>query len=223
MDAPRGRRSATAGVPPEFARVPFGVIRPADAASVYAHPRTQIARLVEHGLLHPLAPGYYALVPRALVGADFRPTLEAAAYGVAAASYGADEVLLMGLSAARLHGALPRALSVAVVAVPVQRRALRLTDRPATVTFVRRDTRRLDGQRMRTDLGSALVTGVAQTVLDLAHRPDLGGAHAEAQAAAVTLLGRCDPALLAELATQQRLETARRRILRWVEPSARRR
>ena len=111
------RRSMT-GIPPELARVPFGVIRPADAASVYAHPRTQVARLVERGLLHPLASGYYALVPRALVGADFRPTLEAAAYGVAASSYGADEELLMGLSAARMHGAVPRALSVAVVAVP---------------------------------------------------------------------------------------------------------
>src|SRR5438477_5521827 len=182
------RRSMT-GIPPELARVAFGVIRPADAASVYAHPRAQVARLVEHGLLHPLAPGYYALVPRALVGAEFRPTLEAAAYGVAAASYGADDVLLMGLSAARMHGTLPRALSVAVVAVPVQRRPLHLTDRPAVVTFVRRDTRRLEGLRMRSDLGSTLVTGVEQTVLDLAHRPDLGGAPVEAQAAAVSLLG----------------------------------
>lgn len=215
MNSAPERRAATAGVPLELARVPFGVIRPVDAARAYAHPRTQVARLVEHRLLHRLAPGYYSLVPRALVGADFRPTLEAAAYGVAAASYGADDVLLMGLSAARMHGAVPRALSVAVVAVPVQRRPLRLTDRRAVVTFVRRDTRRLDGQRMRTDLGSALVTGVEQTVLDLAHRPDLGGAPAEAQAAAVTLLGRCDPVLLAELATEQRLEAARRRVLRW--------
>jgi hypothetical protein len=215
MNLSARRRSAAAGMPRELGGVPFGVIRPADAVGVYAHPRTQVARLVDHGLLHPLAPGYYALVPRALVGAEFRPTLEAAAYGVAAASYGADEVLLMGLSAARMHGTLPRALSVAVVAVPVQRRPLRLTDRPAVVTFVRRDTRRLDGQRMRSDLGSTLVTGVEQTVLDLAHRPDLGGASNEAQAAAVTLLARCDSALLVELATQQRLEAARRRVLRW--------
>ena len=211
----RASRRSMTGIPPELARVPFGVIRPADAASVYAHPRTQVARLVERGLLHPLASGYYALVPRALVGADFRPTLEAAAYGVAASSYGADEVLLMGLSAARMHGAVPRALSVAVVAVPVQRRPLRLSDRSADVLFVRRDTRRLDGQRMRSDLGSLLVTGVEQTVLDLAHRPGIGRAPAEAQEAAASLYGRCDSELLAELATQQRLEAARRRVLRW--------
>jgi hypothetical protein len=208
-------RSARTGLPVELARVPYGVVRPADAAAVYAHPRSQIARLVDRGLLHPLAAGYYAVVPPALVGGDFRPTLEAAGYGVAAAVYGADDVLLMGLSAARMHGAVPRALAVAVVAVPVQRRTLQLADRPARVVFVRRDTGRLDGQRMRTDLGSALVTGVEQTVLDLAHRPDLGGAPAQVRDAAVALLERCDADLLTELAAAQRLEAARQRALRW--------
>lgn len=207
--------AARTRLPVELARVPYGVIRPLDAAQVYAHPRPQVARLAERGLLHQLAPGYYAIVPPAMVGTDFRPTLEAAAYGVAAAAYGADSVLLMGLSAARMHGGLPRALSVAVVAVPVQRRVLRLADRRAEVVFVRRDVARLDGLRMRTDLGSAVVTGVEQTVLDLAHRPNLGGVPTEARDAAVELLNRCDLDLMGELAAEQRLEAARRRALRW--------
>ena len=208
-------RAARTGLPVELARVTYGVVRPRDAAAVYAHPRPQVARLAERGVLHQLAPGYYAIVPPAMIGADFRPTLEAAAYGVAAAAYGADEVLLMSLSAARMHGALPRALSVAVVAVPVQRRVLQLADRHAEVVFTRRDVGRLDGVRMRTDLGSAVVTGVEQTVLDLAHRPNLGGVPAEARNAAVELLNRCDLDLMGELAAEQRLEAARRRALRW--------
>jgi predicted transcriptional regulator of viral defense system len=212
----RSTRVRSTGVPTELAAVRYGVVRPVDAAAVYAHPRAQIARLVDRGVLHALAPGHYAVVPPPLVGTEFRPSLEAAAYGVAAAAYGADEVLLMGLSAARMHGALPRAVSVAVVAVPVQRRVMRLADRVGEIVFVRRDTARLDGQRMRTDLGTALVTGVEQTVLDLAHRPDVGGAAVEAKDAAVTLLERCDAEVLAELAAGDRLEAARRRALRWV-------
>jgi hypothetical protein len=212
LDGPGGRST---GLPSALASIAYGVVRPTDAATVYAHPRPQFARLVDRGLLHVLAPGYYAVVPRPLIGAELRPSLEAAAYGVAAAAYGADEVLLMGLSAARMHGAVPRAVSVGVVAVPVQRRVLRLTDRVAEVVFVRRDTARLEGQRMRTDLGTALVTGVEQTVLDLAHRPEVGGLPAEARDAAVALLERCHPDVLAELAAGQRLEAARRRAMRW--------
>ena len=215
MNGDHGQRARSSGLPADLASVAYGVLRPVDAAAVYAHPRAQLARLVDGGLLHALAPGYYAVVPRPLIGAEFRPSLEAAAYGVAAAAFGADEVLLMGLSAARMHGALPRAVSVSVVAVPVQRRVLRLTDRAAEVVFVRRDTARLDGQRMRTDLGTALVTGVEQTVLDLAHRPDVGGLPTEARDAAVTLLDRCDADVLAELAAGQRLEAARRRAVQW--------
>ena len=217
MEQAAGRRVTGAAVPVELARVPYGVLRPIDAAAVYAHPRPQVARLAERGLVHQLAPGYYAVVPREFVGTQFRPTVEAAGYGVAAAAFGADRVALMGLSAARLHDALPRALAVAIVAVPTQRRMLRLADRAADVVFVRRDTDRLDVERMSTDLGSALVTGVEQTVLDLAHRPGLGGAAAEAERAAVALLPRCDLDLLVSLAAGQRLEAARRRAMTWVD------
>jgi len=56
--------------------------------------------------------------------------------------------VLMGLSATRRYGAIPRALAVAVVAVPKMRPRLELVDRTAAVLFVRRDTGRLDAERL---------------------------------------------------------------------------
>ncbi|WP_390624230.1 type IV toxin-antitoxin system AbiEi family antitoxin [Fodinicola feengrottensis] len=80
----------------------------------------------------------------------------------------------MGISAARVHGALPRALNVAVVAVERHRNTLQLTDRKAAVLFVRRAVARLDVQRHQTELGQGWVTTVEQTLLDLIARPELG-------------------------------------------------
>ena len=104
------------GLPAAFAEISFGMIRPRDASAVYAHPRPQLVRLEERGRLHRVATGYYAVVPTAEDGAHWLPTLEATGYGIAASDYGPDHAVLMGLSAARLHAAVPRALAVAVVA-----------------------------------------------------------------------------------------------------------
>jgi hypothetical protein len=114
----------------------------------------------------------------------------------------------MGVSAARVHGAIPRALGIAVVAVARHRRTLRLVDRNASVIFVRRDVARLDLQRHRTELGQGWVTTVEQTLLDLAARPDLGDVPDAAQEAVAALLPRVDMALLRELATSQRRRRA---------------
>jgi predicted transcriptional regulator of viral defense system len=212
-------RTAVA-VPAELARRPVGVFRPADAADVYAYPRGEVARLTRRGALRRLAPGYYVRVPTSRVGdPGWRPELEAAAWGIAAATYGPTEVALMGLSAARLHGAIPRALGVAVVAVPKQRPRLQVLD-DATVVFVRRHVADVDVERMTTELGDAYVTTSEQTVLDLAARPLLGNLAAEAEAAALTLLARCDRSLLQELAATQRRRSALRRLLQ-LEESAR--
>lgn len=59
------------------------------------------------GALDRLATGYYAVVPDDRAGHDWRPELEAAALGIAAADEGVDTVALMGLSAARVRGAIP--------------------------------------------------------------------------------------------------------------------
>jgi predicted transcriptional regulator of viral defense system len=203
-----------AGLPVEFAQAPMRTVRVADAAAVYAHPATQLARLERLGLLHKVAVGYYVVVPADRVGLAWTPTIEAAAGGIAAAAVGADRAVLMGITAARLHNVLPRALGIAIVAAPDRRHDIVLRDRDGRIHFVVRQTELLDAELLMTELGQCLVTTPEQTVLDLAHRPQLGGAEAEAQAAITALLPRCDAGTLERLAAQQRLGAALQRLAR---------
>lgn len=195
-------------VPPELLRR-GRVLRPADARTFYSNPRPEFARLERRGALHRLAPGLFAAVPDDTLGRDWLPSLEDAALAVAVVGGRNDDAALMGVSAARVHAAIPRALTVAVVALGRHRRTLHLSDRDAEILFVRRDVQRLDVQRHRTDLGRGWVTTVEQTLLDLIVRPDLGGVADAAEEAISALFPRADDALLGELATRQR----RRRTL----------
>ncbi|MBV9871939.1 MAG: hypothetical protein JO214_15090 [Frankiaceae bacterium] len=213
MPTPRIERAS--GLPAPLARTPFGVLRPVDAAAVYSRPRQEFQRLTERGILHRLATGYYAVVPPQAQDRMWLPTLEAAAYGIAAADYGPTRAILMGLSAARSHGAVPRALAVAAVAVEKNRPLLSLADRDATVRFVRRDTTRLHAERLSTDMGTALVTTIEQTLLDLAHRPNLGMVPAEAQDAVRALWARAAAEELERIAGEQRLRAALKRARSW--------
>lgn len=206
-------------VPRELAASPLRTVRPQDAESIYAQPRGEMRRLERRGVLHRLAHGYYVVVPQDQTGTAWMPALEAAAAGIATADFGPANAILMGVSAARLHGAIPRAIGTAVVAVPSQRSAITLVDRVATVRFVKRDTGRLDAERMNTELGPTLVTTPEQTVLDLARRPDLGDAEDEVRNAVRILTGRADDGLLDELATAQRARASLRRARDWVERS----
>jgi predicted transcriptional regulator of viral defense system len=196
-----------------LARRPLRTVRPVDAGDVYAQPRQQLARLAAGGEVRRVANGYYTVVPLEQRGTDWKPTLEAVAAGIAVATYGPDDAVLMGTSAARVHGAIPRALATAVVAIPRQRPPVRLTDRDAVVVFVKRQVDQLDAERMPTDLGPALVTTVEQTLLDLAHRPDLGNDRADLPAVIRALLPRCDRELLDQLAAERRLGAARDRAV----------
>jgi hypothetical protein len=203
-----------ARVPAELLRRPLRVIRPRDAADVYAYPRPEFARLARAGALHRLAAGYYAIVPDDQVGwRAWVPDLDSAAAGIAAADVGAHRVALMGVSAARVHGVLPGGPSVAVVAAGRHRPALRLSDRPAMVVFVCRDVTRLDVQYHTWDIGSGLVTTIEQTILDLAARPELGGPPTESCRAIAALLPSADRCLLAELALRQRRRRTLERVL----------
>lgn len=202
-------------VPASLATHPLGTFRPAQAKSIYAHPAAEVARLHERGLLHRLADGYYVVVPQDQTGGTWKPSLEAAAAGIGSAVYGADDIVVMGVSAARLHGAIPRALATAIVAVPQQHRPIALSDRPAIVRFVKRHTGGLDAERIRTELGPTLVTTPEQTVLDLAHRPGLGDAETDVPAAIATLYARSDQDLLRVLATVQRRQASLRRAEAW--------
>ena len=209
-------RDHSTPMPAALARVPLRTIRPRDAIAVYPHPRAQLARLTEHGLLHRLADGYYVVVPQEMVGRPWIPVLEAAAAGIAAAIYGADDSVVMGVSAARLHGAIPRALATAIVAVPQQHRPITLSDRPAIVHFVKRQTSDIDAELIRTELGPTLVTTPEQTVLDLAHRPALGDAETDVPTAVAALYARSDEKRLRELAADQRRLASLRRAEAWV-------
>jgi predicted transcriptional regulator of viral defense system len=208
-------------LPAVLASAPLRTIRAEDAAATYTFPGPELARLADRGLLQRVATGYYIVVPQDMIGREWTPNLEAAAAGIASAIYGPTHAVLMGISAARVLGAIPRALATAVVAVPDQHRPIRLKDRRSVVHFVKRDTDRLDAERIETPLGSAIVTTPEQTLLDLAHRPQLGDARDEVPAAVAMLYQRSDHQRLKALAAEQRLVASLRRAESWATPHER--
>ncbi|WP_158374342.1 type IV toxin-antitoxin system AbiEi family antitoxin [Cellulosimicrobium cellulans] len=195
------------------AAAPSRTVRPSDLAPFYTNPRAGVQDLERRGWLHRLAYGYYCGVPLDADPATWRPSLEAAAAAVARTPAEVDEPVLMGLTAARVHGAVPRALGTAWVAVTAARRPLRLADRDAEVRFVRRSVATLDAERVVLDLGAVLVTTPEQTLLDLA-RP--ATADPEHVAVARALSPLADQAVLADLATRTRAGAALDRVRRWV-------
>jgi predicted transcriptional regulator of viral defense system len=207
-------------LPAVLARAPLRTIRAKDAGAAYAFPGPELARLADRGLLQRVANGYYIVVPQDMIGREWVPSVEAAAAGIASAIYGAPHAVLMGISAARVHGAIPRALATAVVAVPDQHRPIRLKDRQSVVRFVKRNTDRLDAERIETPLGSAIVTTPEQTLLDLAHRPQLGDARDEVPAAIAMLYQSSDHQRLEALAADQRLTASLRRAKSWAAAQA---
>ncbi len=193
------------------------VVRPRDLRDVYARPDLEVRRLAGHAL-RPVATGYWAIPPiERLDDPDWRPEIEALALGLAVADYGVKATALMAASAARFHGALPRALGTAVVAVPKQRPALDTTF--GRIVFVKRQTNRLELTRARTPMVTGYATTVEQTMLDIAHRPTLGDlATTEAAEAIRALALRADWTETLALAKDQRIPAAYVRA-RWVAES----
>lgn len=163
------------------------------------------------GVVHRLAHGIYCAVPPEHLGTEWRPTLEATTAAIAAALYGDRVPILTGLTAARVHQALPRAISRGFVAVPAQRRPLNLADRDGQVVFVMRDVTALDAVLVPTDLGPALATTSEQTVLDLA-RSDPQATDIDAQEAIGALWPECSLAILEEIARHQRMRATLDRV-----------
>lgn len=186
-------------------------VRPADLAEVYAQPRVAARDLAARGVLHRLAYGFYCAVPLEFEAVSWRPSLEAAAAGIATAVFGDRVPVLMGKSAAGVHRALPRADAQAWVAVPRSHRPVPLTDREAVVRFVHRNVAALEAVLVGTDLGQALATTPEQTALDLA-RSDPGATDPDAQEAIRALMPVCNPAALQRLAGQQRMLATLRRL-----------
>lgn len=99
--------------------------------------------------------------------------------------------------------------------MPEQHRLITLSDRTAIVRFVKRNTQGIGAERYETELGPTLVTAPEQTILDLAHRPKLGGAEIEIPAAVAALYERSDRDRLEALATEQRRIASLRHAETW--------
>lgn len=199
------------GIPEPLARSENRLVRPRDLDGYYgANPWAEFERLVGRGVLAVVARGYYLVVPDEHRGGHWRPAIEGVALGIGVADYSRNEAALMGPSAARQLGAIPRALNMATVAVPKQRPPLPTNF--GTVEFVKRKVPTLDTQRAVTQITHGLVTTPEQTVVDLAARPTLGRITAHTAAEAIrALAARCDHDLVQELAYRQRKVAAWRR------------
>ncbi len=183
-------------------RAPLRTVRAADLAHLYAYPGPQLAILQRRGVVHRLAHGIYCAVPPEHIGTGWRPALEGATAAIATALYGDRVPVLTGLTAARVHRALPRAIGTGYVAVPTRRRPLRLADRDSTVRFVMRDVATLDAVLIQTDLGQALATTPEQTLLDLARR-DPRTEDVDVQDAIAALWPECELDVLEGIADRQ--------------------
>lgn len=160
-----------------------------------------VAHHVRTGRLLRIAHGYVMAVPDdALPG--WVPGIETQAAGIAAAIYGQGDVSLVGMTAARIHGAYPRAVAEATVAVPRQHRPIALTV-GGTVRFITRDISRIDVRRERLETGQALVTTPEQTALDLARYPNLATDEQAATEAIRNLMPQIDRTRLERIASRQ--------------------
>lgn len=153
-----------------IARMPLRTTRWQDVDDVEVNAARKLKRLEEMGAVTRIANGVYTVPPNGADGRRWKAPLEAAALALATVRFGERQAVLMGPSAARHWGAIPRALGGAQVAVSgATSRPMRLLDGTA-VTFVVRDLTRLDTVVERTALGDALITTPAQTFYDLLAR-----------------------------------------------------
>lgn len=161
-------------VPRSLAARSVKIVRPRDATDTYTNPAVQFRRLADAGQLVRVAHGYYAIPPAEWSGdPHWRPTPESVALGIGIADYGRDDVVLSGISAARLLGIPPRALATAVVSIPVRRPPIKTISGP--ITFWHRSTAALDFSKVRTELATGWSATAEQALLDVADHPTLGG------------------------------------------------
>jgi len=153
-----------------IARMPLRTARWQDVDDVEVNAARKLKRLEDVGAVTRIAKGVYTVPPNGADGRRWKAPLEAAALALATVRFGERQAVLMGQSAARHWGAIPRALGRAQVAVSgATGRPMKLID-GTEVTFVVRDLTRLDTVVERTALGDALITTPAQTFYDLLAR-----------------------------------------------------
>lgn len=173
------------------------------ASAVYSNPGAALMRLTDAGATIKIARGYYAAVPLGKLAASWLPAMEDLAAGLASAVYGPGAGVLWGLSAARVHGAIPRAIGIGYAFGPAQHRPIALVCRPGQVQFRKRDPDRLDVEYLNTELGPGLVTSIAQTILDLSSRDFERDGELRTEAVH-NLMTVVEPDELAELAARTR-------------------
>lgn len=191
-------------------RVPLGAVRAADLDG-YANAHEVLADAAAAGRLHRVARGIYLPVPPR-EGTDWQPTVEASAAAVGVATM-RTETPLIGMSAARMHGALPRAVARAWVAAPRTHRPIAMSS-GASVSFVVRRSP-LDVQRVPSELGPVLVTTVEQTILDLMRGVGIHGLDGERDDVVRGLAALTDPADVLRCAAEGRGQRAA--FLRFLE------
>jgi len=201
-----GTGRATA-VPAEALIYPTLMLTGVSAATVYQHPAGELRRLMKAGAILRLAHGYYCAVPVEFRDQDWSPSLESTVAGLAIAIYGPGAGIVCGLSAARVHTAIPRAIGVGHACGPRQHAAVTLTGQFGTVHFHKRDPQNLDIELWSTDVGPGHVTTVEQTILDLSTKA-FGNPKDQRADAVLNLMERADHARLEEIAELHRGRTA---------------
>lgn len=190
------------------ARAPLRTLRLKEVPELARNTWRTTDRLVEQGALVRLAHGVYTAVPDGGDGRTWKPPLEAAALALATARFGAREVALMGVSAARHWAAIPRAIGVATVAVPRRGYAPVTLEGGGLVKFVPRKLDALELVLERTGLGEGLVTTPEQTLFDLLGRRDRDGLGHEVAGAIENLTAQVKTDDFSEIVTRARIVPA---------------
>lgn len=200
------------------ARAPLRTLRLKDVPELVQNTWRAVDRLVEQGALFRLTHGVYTAPPDGSDGRKWKPPLEAAALALATARFGAREVALMGVSAARHWAAIPRAIGIATIAVPRRGYAPITIAGGGIVKFIPREMDALELILEHTGLGDGLVTTPAQTLFDLLGRGDRDGLGREVTSAIENLTAQVKPEGFAEIVERARLvPAAARNMLKRLE------
>jgi len=201
----------------QLATVDQYILRPRDFDDRWIH--DDMARMEANGAILRVARGAYVLVPEAQRRPNpaWRPNIERVALGLAAATYGRNHVALIGPSAARAHGAIPRAASIATVSYP-STRPRDIQTIVGTVRTYRRTIDKMDVVRVSNDVVNGLVTSREMTMLDLASNTPKWPLLDDSRLEALRLLStRVDWDLLDNLASSYRKKSAQRRLVELLE------
>lgn len=175
-----------------IAASPLRTVRLKDLPPLVRNTWRTVERLTDRGALVRLSHGVYTAPPDGEDGRSWRPSLESTALAIAVARVGGRSAALMGTSAARYWGVLPRAIGVATVAVDRGKHSALELDHGGTVLFVPRRFDLLDLVLERTSLGRGLVTTPAQTLFDLLSRRPADGLEKEIDGAVDNLIARVE-------------------------------